>query len=75
MQLLCPKGYYPYDWAGGIKKLENNNLQKPSAFYASLNQESITDGEYKHAYSFKDYHMTYLKCDILLLANVFEHLF
>ena len=50
-------------------------------FYNKLKQELITEEEYKHALkvydtlgckSFKDYHLTYLKCDALLLADVFE---
>ena len=44
--------------------------------------KNISENNYKHAqkvYSqlgcktFKDYHMTYLKCDVLLLADVFEN--
>ena len=49
--------------------------------YTSLKLGTKSDDEYKHAQkvykqlkcaSFKDYHMIYLKCDVLLLADVFE---
>ena len=49
--------------------------------YSSLKQEPSTDDKYKHAQNVyeqlkckacKDYHMTYLKCDVLRLADVFE---
>jgi hypothetical protein len=46
-----------------------------------LEQEGISDEDYSHAtkvcntlncQSFKDYHMIYLQCDVLRLADVFE---
>jgi hypothetical protein len=57
-------------------------LPPQEAFYSNLKQEGITENEYKQAEkvynelgckSFKDYHMTYLKLDVLLLADVFEN--
>ena len=81
-EILCQKGYYPYEWVNDIKKLNHKGLPPQSAFYSSLKQETLSDKEYKHAQNvyttlkcktFKDYHMAYLKCDVLLLADVFEN--
>ena len=50
-------------------------------FYSSLTYRKISDKEYEHVLNvsnksemktMKDYHNLYLKCDALLLANVFE---
>jgi len=80
-ETLCQKGIYPYEWVNDITKLDHVGLPPPEAFYSSLKQEGITENEYKQAekvynelgcQSFKDYHMTYLKSDVLLLADVFE---
>ena len=82
MELLCQKGYYPYEWVNGVDKLDHKGLPPKNSFYSSLKQETITDKEYKHAQNvykqlngktFKDYHMTYLKCGVLLLADLFEN--
>ena len=81
-ELLCQKGHYPYEWVDDIKKLEYKGLPPRAKFYSALKQELITEKEYEHALkvyealgckSFKDYHLTYLKSDVLLLADVFEN--
>ena len=50
-------------------------------FYSSLTARKISGKEYKHVLNvwkkiemktMKDYHVLFLKCDILLLADVFE---
>ena len=50
-------------------------------FYRSLTNRKITDKEYEHVLNvwkkfemktMKDYHDLYLKCDVSLLADVFE---
>ena len=50
-------------------------------FYSSLTDRKITDEEYEHALNvwnkfqmktMKDYHDLYLKCDVLLLGDMFE---
>jgi hypothetical protein len=54
-------------------------LQK-NHFYSKLSQSHISETDYEHAQnvynklkckSFKDYHLTYLQCDVLLLSDVF----
>jgi hypothetical protein len=61
-------------------KLSHDGLPTIDNFYSMLTKENITDENYQHAQniykrmncnSFKDYHMTYLKTDVLLLADVF----
>jgi hypothetical protein len=81
-QMLCRKGYYPYEWVDDIDKLNHNGLPPIEAFYSKLSQKGISEDEYQQAWkvyntlgckSFRDYHMTYLKTDVLLLADVFEN--
>ena len=62
-------------------KLKHKGIPPIEAFYSKLTQKSLTREEYKHVIRvyialgckiFEDYHITYLKCDVLLLADVFE---
>ena len=80
--LLIRKGIYPYDWMDDISKFNRTELANKNKFYSSLNNEDISNEDYKHAnhvwksfncQTFKDYHMLYLKSDTLLLADVFEN--
>ena len=82
MDLLCQKGYYPYEWMDDISKMKHKGLPPIEAFYSTLYQKGPTQKEYEHAINvynklncgiFRDYHLTYLKCDVLLLADVFEN--
>ena len=81
-ELLTPKGVYPYDYVSSISKFEEKQLPPQKEFYSKLNDENITDDEYKHAnniwntfecQNIRDYHDLYLKSDVLLLADVFEN--
>jgi hypothetical protein len=81
-KMLCRKGFYPYEWVDDSEKMDYNGLPPMDAFYSKLSQKRITAKEYIHAWkvyktlkcqTFKDYHMTYLKTDVLLLADVFEN--
>ena len=56
-------------------------LPRQEKFYSSLTGKKISDKEYDHVLkvwnkfemkTMKDYHDLYLKCDVLLLADVFE---
>ena len=80
-EILCQKGVYPYEFVNDISKLDYQGLPPIDKFYSKLKQEGITQEEYERAQkvydqlgckSFKDYHMAYLKTDVLLLADVFE---
>ena len=65
MELLCQKGYYPYEWVDDISKLDYDGLPTILAFNSRLKQSELTEEEYKHALRvyvemkckrFKDYH-------------------
>jgi hypothetical protein len=65
-----------------IDKFEYPSLPSKEQFYTSLRLSGISDDDYKHALNvytkfncskFLDFHMLHLKCDVLLLADVFEH--
>ena len=81
-RILCQKGFYPYEWFDNVNKFDFQGLPKIDRFYSCLSQKHVSPENYKHAetvyeklncQSFKDYHLAYLKCDVLLLADVFEN--
>ena len=81
LELMTRKGVYPYDYMDSFDKF-NEKLPTKEDFHSILNNEKITDEDYKHAQNvwntFKlsnmgEYHDLYLKSDILLLADVFEN--
>ena len=80
--LMKQKGIYPYDYMDSFNRFNEAQLPKKQDFYSILNNEHISDEQYKHAqnvwdtFNLKtmgDYHDLYLKSDILLLADVFEN--
>ena len=81
LELMKRKGVYPYDFMDSFEKFNQNKLPAKEEFYSILNDEHITDQNYKHAQNvwttfnlqtMGDYHDLYLKLDVLLLADVFE---
>ena len=65
----------------GWKKFVEINLTQKDSFYSRLNMKGISDQDYEHAQQVLNtmekktpgcYHDTYLKIDVLLLADVFE---
>ena len=48
MELLCRKGFYPYEYIDNETKLDELGLLPKSAFYSKLTQKGITGEEYKH---------------------------
>ena len=82
VELLTRKGVYPYDYVSSFEKLFETQLPPKEEFYSKLNDEDITDDDYKHAKNvwntfkcktIRDYHNLYLKSDVLLLSDVFEN--
>ena len=82
LDLMSRKGVYPYDYMDSFDKFDETQLPPREEFYSELNDEHISDDDYKHAKKvwnkFKlnflgDYHDLYLKSDVLLLADVFEN--
>jgi hypothetical protein len=82
LELICQKGFYPYEYIDDPEKLKETGLPPRKAFYSKLRLSGISKKEYKHAqniynkfkcYTFQDYHNLYLTSDVLLLSDVFEH--
>ena len=74
------KRFYPYEYISDCEKFKEKFPSKEN-FYSSLTARKTSDNEYEHAIkvwnsfetkTMKCYHNLYLKCDILLLADVFE---
>ena len=65
-----------------MSNFEKSKKELPTKekFYSSSTGRKITDKEYEHVlnvwnkYEMKDYQDLYLKCDVFLLADVFEKL-
>ena len=81
LDLVKQIGLYPYEYMSNFEKFKE--LPNKETFYSSLTGKKISDKEYKHGLNvlnkfevktMKYYHDLYLKCDILLLADVFEKL-
>jgi hypothetical protein len=79
--LLRQKGVFPYDWYDNKDKLNYLSLPSKEDFYNNLNESKINDDDYLRALkvfdvakckNFGEYLSLYLKCDVLLLADVFE---
>ena len=80
-KLMRRKGVYPYKYMDGWKIFEETSLLPKDAFYSRCNMKGIIDQGYEHAQQVWNtmekktlgcYHDTYLKTDVLLLADVFE---
>ena len=80
-ELLTKKRIYPYDYINGIEKFTEEKLPPQKDFFSKLNDCGVSDEEYQHAQkvwkkfdvaNLGEYHDLYLKCDVLLLADIFE---
>ena len=80
-ELVKCKGVYLYEWVGSFKKFHWSCLPSKECFFSSLKGKDISDEEYYRACkvwnvfgvkNFVEYHDLYLKCDVLLLCDVFE---
>ena len=80
LDLVKQKVFHPYEYIGDLKKFKEE-LPNKNTFYSSLTDSKISDEEYEVVlnvwYKFqmktmKDCRDLYLKCDILLLADLFE---
>ena len=49
MDLLCRKGYYPYEWMDDIEKMKYEGLPPIDAFDSKLSQKKLKPEEYSHA--------------------------
>ena len=82
LDLVKQKGLYPYECMMDFEKFKDQLTSKEKV-YSSLTVEKISDKEYDQVLkvwnkvemkTMKYYHDLYLKCDVLLLADVFENL-
>ena len=79
---MTKKGVYPYYYMDSFNKFEENKLPSKKNFFSLLNDECISDKQYRHAKKVWDainfktmggYNDLYFKSDVLLLAYVFEN--
>ena len=80
LDLVNQKGFYPYEYMSDFEKCKEQ-LPSKGRIYSSLTDRKITGKRYENVLNvwnkfeiktMKDYHDLYLKCDVLLLADVFE---
>ena len=81
IELVKKKGVYPYEYMDSFKKFKEGKLPDTDCFFSSLKECGISEKEYQRVcnawkvFGFKtlgEYHGLYLKCDVLLLCDVFE---
>ena len=81
LDLVNQKRFYPYEHICNLESF-NKTLPSKSAFHGSLSGKGISDKEYQHVNKvwnkfqikgMKDFYHLHLKCDVLLLADVFEN--
>ena len=79
-QYIFRKGVYPYAYVTDRSVFDETSLPPVEKFYNTLNDQAVTDEDYRHAQecwkhydmrSMRDYHDFYLTLDVLLLADVF----
>ena len=79
---MSQKGVYPFDYMDSFEKLNQTTFPSKEQFYSQLNNEYISDDDYKHAKrvykgfgleNTGEYHDLYLLSDVLLLADVIEN--
>ena len=82
LEVMSQKGVYPFDYMDSFEKFNQTTFPSKEQFYSQLNNEYISDDDYKHAkrvykgFGLKnmgEYHDLYLLSDVLLLADVFEY--
>ena len=81
IKLVKEKGVYPYEYIDSFERFSEDKLPDKKHFYKSLKNKHISEKDYLHAVkiwnnfemkNMGDYHVLYLKTDVLLLADAFE---
>ena len=49
LKLVITKGIYPYEYMNNFDRFNETNLPDIKCFYSSLNDETVTEEQYKHA--------------------------
>ena len=79
--LIKRKGVYPYDYMDSFTRFEESRMPSQDAFFSKLSDSPFSDTEDAHATqvwtafeceSMADYHDIYMKCDVLLLTDLFQ---
>ena len=80
LDLVKQKGFYPYEYISDFEKFKEE-IPSKRKFHILLIDRNIRDKEYEHVLNvwnkfemktIKNYHDLYIKCKVLLLADVFE---
>ena len=81
-EVMSQKGVYPFDYMDSFGKFNQTNFPSKEQFYSQLNNEYISDDDYKHAKrvykgfglkNIAEYHDLYLPSNVPLVADVFEN--
>ena len=82
LDLVKQKWFYPFDYMSHYEKIKEQ-LPNKEKFYSLLTDKKNSDKEYEHIFqvsnkfemkTMKYYQEFHLKCDVLLLANVFRNM-
>ena len=80
--LVFAKGIYPYSYMISPENFKERQLPNIDAFYNDLKDEPLSNEDYQRAQetwthfgikTMRDYNDHYLKSDVLLLSDVFQH--
>ena|SRR6218665_605625 len=80
-KLLLRKEVYPYEYMDSADPMSETCLPPKDEFCSHLTNEHTTNADYRHAQevwttfgmrTMKKYYDLYLKCDVVLLADVFD---
>ena len=83
VEMCTKKGVFCYEYVTCAEKLDETQLPPKDAFFSQLRGEEISDEDYNFALNLfklancnniRDYMLLYLRSDVLLLAQVFQHL-
>ena len=78
---MIRKGVYPYEHMDRWEKSEETMLPPKNTFYRNLNMKGISDSDHEHAEQVRNteakmtlgyYRDTYVKIDVLIMADEFK---
>ena len=82
VELLLRKGVYSYSYMDSYSRFEETSLPPKADFNNTLTKSDISDQDHQYAqrawtecniHTMGEYHDLFLKTDVLLLADIFEH--
>ena len=81
-ELFLRKGVYAYDYMDSFERFYETSLPPQEAFFNTLTESDISEENYEYALkiwnvfkceTLRDFHTLYMKCDVALICDVFEH--